>query len=75
MHREQVLGRGSERDGRSGEPGRERLRGEDDRHAVMERAQGGVRLGGEEGEGLDDVARPALGQRAPKVSGQSRPWY
>ena len=44
----------------------ERLGREQYRHPVMQRSHGVVRLGGENGEGLDDLARPALGERAAK---------
>lgn len=66
MHRKPILGCRSEPDILAREPGPERLRGQDHRHPVMQFAHGRGCLGGENGEGLDEIAYPALGQRAPK---------
>ena len=47
--------------------------GENHRHAVVEHTHRRVRLGGEDGEGLDRIARPVLGERARKPRAVGHP--
>ena len=64
MHPQHVLRRGTERHIVAGEPALEGPVREHHRHPVMQRSHGVVGLGGEDGEGLDELARPALGERS-----------
>ena len=50
------------------DPSLERARRQNDRHPVMDRGERGVRGGGENGEGLNRVAHPVLGERAARRS-------
>ena len=60
VRRQQVVRGGAERDLAECEPCAERLRGENDRHAAVDRAHGGVRSRGEDGEGARFTPSPGL---------------